>query len=54
MNTKAPSSPKEGIVVAIGVLVLLLGTATGSAYAMPALALVALALIAICCRQDMG
>jgi hypothetical protein len=55
MNTKpATYSRKEGIVTAIGVLVLLLGTATGNAYAMLAMAVVALATITVFYGEELG
>ena len=51
---EATSSSEDGIVVAIGVLVLLIGTATGSAFAMLAMALVALAVTGIFYRHRLG
>jgi O-antigen ligase len=45
------NSHKNGIVAAIGVLVLLIGTATGNAYLMLAMAIVALLVCAILLRQ---
>jgi hypothetical protein len=55
MNTSpTPKSYKAGIVTAIGVLVLLLGTATGNAYALLALSLIGLAVIGIFLRHELG
>jgi hypothetical protein len=52
MNTKPPSeSRNDGIVATIGLLVLLLGTATGNAYAMLAMAIVAIVIVVIFFRQ---
>ena len=50
-TTPAANSRKNGIVSAIGILVLLLGTATGSAYVMLAMAVVAMLLIGVIYRQ---
>lgn len=47
MNGFSTISRNDGIVAAIGALVLLLGTATGNAFAVLATAIVAFALIAI-------
>ena len=52
--TRVTNSRKDGIVTAIGVLVLLLGTATGNAYAMLVMAIIALAVIAIFYRQRLS
>jgi hypothetical protein len=55
MNAKpATYSRKSGIVTAIGIVVLLLGTATGNAYAMLAMAVVALVMIAALYREELG
>jgi hypothetical protein len=53
-TTPASNSRRDGIAAAIGILVLILGTATGNAYAMLAMALVAFAVIAIFYRHDLG
>jgi O-antigen ligase len=53
-TTRATNSRKGGIVAAIGLLVLLLGTATGNAYMMLAMAISALAIIAIVYRGKLG
>jgi hypothetical protein len=49
-----PNSRKDGIVTAIGVLVLVIGTATGNAYVMLALAVVALVVLAVFFRKRVG
>ena len=55
MNTTPTSdSRRNGIIGAIGVLVLLLGTATGNAYAILTMAIVALVAIVIFFRQRLG
>ena len=55
MNTQSANKlRKNSIVTAIGILVLVIGTATGSAYAMLAMAAVGLTLIAISYRQELG
>jgi hypothetical protein len=51
---RATNSRKDGIVTAIGVLVLLLGTATGNAIAMLVMSIVGLAVITIFYRQSFG
>ncbi|HWB10264.1 MAG TPA: hypothetical protein VG826_13620 [Pirellulales bacterium] len=52
MNPTRPSSlDRNGIVVAVGVLVLLIGTATGNAYLMLAMAVVALLVTTVLVRQ---
>jgi hypothetical protein len=53
MNWTRPAR-KDGIVAAIGVLVLLLGTATGNAYSMLAIALIGLGVLALFYRQTVG
>lgn len=47
-------SLRDEIVTAIGILVLLIGTATGSAIAMLALALIAFAVLPIIYRRKIG
>lgn len=52
MNSARPSNSHEnGIVASIGVLVLLIGTATGNAYVMLAMAVVALPVMTVLMRQ---
>ncbi len=50
----ATESRKDSIVTAIGVLVLLLGTATGNAWVMLAMSVVALAVMAVLYRRGPG
>ena len=50
-STPTTRTRQDGIVTAIGVLVLLLGTATGNAYVMLAMSIVAIGLIAVFFRQ---
>ena len=51
----APNESKlDGIVTAIGILVLVLGTATGNAYVMLAMAIVALVAMAILGRKSLS
>jgi hypothetical protein len=52
-TTPVKDSRKAEIVTAIGLLVLLLGTATGNAFALLAMSLVALAVITIFYRQEL-
>lgn len=55
MNTKpATNWKKDGIITAIGVLVLLLGGATGNAIVMLAMSILGFAVIAIIDRQRLG
>ena len=55
MNTEPTTySRKAGIATAVGIVVLLLGTATGSAYAMLAMAVVALVMITALYREELG
>jgi O-antigen ligase len=51
--TRLSDSQKDGIVAAIAVLVLLVGTATGNAYLMLAMAIAALLVISILVRQSL-
>jgi hypothetical protein len=53
-STFTPSSPRDGIIAAIGVVVLLIGTATGNAIVMLIMAMVALAVIAVAYRDRIG
>ena len=53
-TTPAKTSSKSGIVTAIGVLVLLLGTATGNAYVLLVMSIVALAVIGIFYRHELS
>jgi len=48
------NSRTDSIAAAIGVLVLLIGTATGNAWAMLAMAVVALAALAVMYRRGIG
>jgi hypothetical protein len=50
----ADNSKLNGIVTALGILVLVIGTASGNAYVMLAMAVAALAGIAIVSRRAMG
>jgi hypothetical protein len=50
----APNTRKDTIAAAVGVLVLLLGTATGNAWVMLAMSLVALAVMAFLYRRGLG
>lgn len=55
MNTTTNTNVRrDGVITAIGIIVLLIGTATGNALAMSAAALVALAAIAIVFRNKSG
>ena len=55
MNTPpATNSRRDNLVTAIGVLVLLLGTATGNAIVMLGLSVVALVVIAVFYRKTIG
>jgi hypothetical protein len=56
MNQPTPvtDSRKDSIAAAIGVLVLLIGTATGNAYAMLAMSVVALAVMVILYRRGLS
>ena len=47
-------SRRDDLLGAIAVVVLLIGTATGNAYAMLGMSVAALALIALFCRKQMG
>lgn len=47
-------SRKDDLLGAIAVIVLLIGTATGNAYAMLGMSVVSLVLIAVFCRQKIG
>lgn len=51
-TTSTPESRNDGVVASIGVLVLILGTATGSAYAMVAMGFAGLVMLAILDRQQ--
>ena len=53
-STATPGSRHDAIVTAIAVLVLMLGTATGNAYAMFAVASFALVILAVFFRQRAG
>jgi hypothetical protein len=52
-TTTTPNSRHDGLVAAIGVIVLLLGAATDNAYAMFVLAICGLAVMAIVYRQKL-
>ena len=55
MNTTTDTNVRrDGVITAIGIIVLLIATATGNAFAMLAAALVALAAIAIVFRNKSG
>ena len=51
--TPLSNSLKNGIVAAIGLLVLLIGTATGNAYVMLAMAIIALLAITMLVREHL-
>ena len=53
-TTPVRNSRHDTIVMAIGLLVLLLGTATGNAYAMLAMSVVALSVLALLFRITLG
>ena len=53
-TTPATNSHATGIVTAVGLMVLLLGTATGNAYAMLLMSIVALVAITIFYRKILG
>ena len=53
MNT-ANESRMNGVVEAIGIMVLVLGTATGNAYVMLAMAVAAIVAVAIFGRKSLG
>ena len=52
--TSPVNTRKDGIVGAIGILIILIGTATGSAYALLGMSVIALAFLAIFYREHMG
>jgi hypothetical protein len=53
-QTPATDSRKDSIIAVIGVLVLLIGTATGNAWAMLAMSVVALVVMAVLYRRGLG
>ena len=54
MNQQAAVHRKGGLVLAMSILVLLVGTATGNAFAMLVMAVAALAVVGIFYRQELG
>ena len=52
--TSPENTRKDGIVGAIGVLIILIGTATGSAYALLGMSIIAFAFLAVFYREHMG
>jgi hypothetical protein len=50
----ATGSRRDDVLGAIGVIILLIGTATGNAYAMLGMSVTALALLAVFCRRQIG
>ena len=53
-TTTSNASRRDRIITAIGILVLLIGTATGNAYAILGLAVLATGLISILYRERLG